>query len=64
MKLLIVSQYYWPEHFLINEIAKLLASKGHEVFVLTGKPNYPKGEIFKGWLWFLEESVRVNVQSS
>tara|TARA_Y100000739_G_scaffold227964_1_gene238606 strand:+ start:431 stop:1657 length:1227 start_codon:yes stop_codon:yes gene_type:complete len=60
MKLLIVSQYYWPEHFLINEIAKLLVSKGHEVFVLTGKPNYPKGEIFKGYDFFSISEQKIN----
>ena len=52
MKILIVSQYFWPEHFLINDIAKILVSKGHQVFVLTGKPNYPKGKIYKGYDFF------------
>ena len=59
MKILIVSQYFWPEHFLINDIAKTLVSNGHQVFVLTGKPNYPKGEIFNGYDYFTitEESI-------
>ena len=46
MRLLIVSQYFWPENFRINEIAQDLAARGHDVTVLTGKPNYPSGEIF------------------
>lgn len=49
MKLLIVSQYYWPEGFRINEVAKTLLDQGVEVEVLTGKPNYPRGEIFPGY---------------
>ncbi len=49
MKILIVSQYYYPEQFQINEIAPELAKRGHEVTVLTGMPNYPKGEIFEGY---------------
>lgn len=52
MKVLIVSQYFWPEHFRINEVAKSLLEKGHDVVVLTGKPNYPKGikfEQYKSW---------------
>jgi glycosyltransferase involved in cell wall biosynthesis len=49
MRVLIVSQYFWPESFLINEIAKTLQDKGVEVEVLTGKPNYPRGEIFPGY---------------
>lgn len=43
MKILIVCQYYWPEQFLINEIAPRLIKDGYEVAVLTGLPNYPAG---------------------
>ena len=49
MKILIASQYYWPENFRINDIAKTLLEKGIEVEVLTGKPNYPRGEMFSGY---------------
>ena len=43
MRILIVSQYYFPEQFQINEIAPELVKRGHEVIVLCGVPNYPKG---------------------
>ena len=46
MRLLIVSQYFWPENFRINDLAIELVSRGHEVTVLTGQPNYPGGRIF------------------
>lgn len=46
MKILIVSQHFYPEQFRINDIAFSLAERGHDVTVLTGLPNYPKGEIF------------------
>lgn len=49
MKILIVSQYYYPEQFQINEIAPELVRRGHTVTVLCGTPNYPKGEIFPGY---------------
>lgn len=49
MKILIVSQYYYPEQFQINEIAPELVKMGHEVTVLCGVPNYPKGEIMQGY---------------
>ena len=49
MKILIVSQYYYPEQFQINEIAPALVKEGHQVTVLTGLPNYPKGEIYEGY---------------
>ena len=49
MKILIVSQYYYPEQFQINDIAPKLVKRGHEVTVLCGLPNYPKGVLFKGF---------------
>ncbi len=49
MKILIVTQYFWPETFRINDIAKGLVEKGHEVTVYTGLPNYPKGKFFDGY---------------
>jgi glycosyltransferase involved in cell wall biosynthesis len=49
MKLLIVTQYFWPETFRINEVVKTLLEKGVEVEVLTGKPNYPSGQIYPSY---------------
>ncbi|CEK10238.1 glycosyltransferase family 4 protein [Legionella hackeliae] len=49
MKILLVSQYFWPESFLINDLVKCLVADGHVVEVLTGKPNYPDGQVFKGY---------------
>lgn len=49
MKILIVSQYYYPEQFQINEIAPEFVKRGHEVTVLCGVPNYPKGVVFLGY---------------
>ena len=49
MKILIVSQYFYPENFRINDLALELKKRGHEITVLTGLPNYPKGEYFEGY---------------
>ena len=49
MKVLVVSQYFWPEGFRINEVVRSLVEEGVEVDVLTGKPNYPEGVIFNGY---------------
>ncbi|MCS3765334.1 glycosyltransferase family 4 protein [Bradyrhizobium centrosematis] len=46
MRILIVSQYFWPENFRINELVAELLARGHQVLVMTGFPNYPSGEIF------------------
>ncbi|KQW79174.1 hypothetical protein ASC89_12805 [Devosia sp. Root413D1] len=45
MRLLVVTQYFWPETFRINDLVAELSSRGHEVTVLTGKPNYPDGQL-------------------
>mgnify|MGYP006119837269 CR=1 FL=1 len=52
MRVLIVSQVFWPENFKINDVAKGLEERGHEVSVLTGIPNYPKGKFYKGYSFF------------
>lgn len=49
MRILVVSQYFAPEVFRINEVVQSLAAKGAVVDVLTGKPNYPEGKIFAGY---------------
>lgn len=49
MKILVLSQYFWPESFIINDIVSALDEQGHEVVVATGKPNYPDGKVFEGY---------------
>ena len=49
MHVLIVTQYFWPENFRINDLALGLLERGHEVTVLTGTPNYPDGSFFDGY---------------
>lgn len=63
MKILIVTQYFWPEEFRINEIAIGLNKRGHEITILTGNPNYPDGKYFPGYGFrFMKESyLGVNI---
>ncbi len=49
MRILVISQYYYPEQFRINDICKELVKRGHKVTVLTGIPNYPEGKYYKGY---------------
>ena len=51
MKILIISQYFHPENLRINDLVFSLKRRGHDIEVLTGKPNYPKGDYFKGYSW-------------
>ena len=46
MQLLVVTQYFWPENFRVNDLVEELVQRGHEVTVLTGVPNYPDGKVF------------------
>src|ERR1035438_6163140 len=46
MRVLVFTQYFWPETFSINELVKGLVEKGVDIDVLTGKPNYPEGSIY------------------
>jgi len=52
VKILIISHYFWPEQFRINDLVLALKTRGHEVTVLTGMPNYPGGELFEGYRWW------------
>tara|TARA_B110000438_G_scaffold302567_1_gene360650 strand:+ start:2205 stop:3410 length:1206 start_codon:yes stop_codon:yes gene_type:complete len=51
MKILLVSQYFYPENFKINDLIFSLKKRGHEITVLTGKPNYSKTTFFDGYGW-------------
>jgi glycosyltransferase involved in cell wall biosynthesis len=52
MRVLLVSQYFWPEDFRINDVVAGLLARGIQVDVLTGKPNYPEGKIAIGYrMW-------------
>ena len=52
MKILLVTQYFYPENFKSNDIAVELTKKGHDVTVLTGLPNYPEGKIYEKYGFF------------
>ena len=56
--ILVVSQYYDPEPFRINDICKELVKRGNKVTVLTGIPNYPEGKFYAGYNWFRRRKER------
>lgn len=49
MRILIISQYFFPETFRVNTLAGELVNRGYDVTVLTGYPQYPYGEIYEGY---------------
>ncbi len=52
MKILVITQYFWPESFRINDLVLGLKEFGHDVHVLTGIPNYPSGSFSSGYSFF------------
>ena len=60
MRILVVTQYFWPENFRVNDLTVALVERGHEVTVLTGMPNYPGGRFFDGYGWFTPSRQRWN----
>lgn len=49
--ILLISQYFYPEIFRVNDIAVEWVKRGYKVTVLTGIPNYPMGKFFEGYDW-------------
>lgn len=60
MRILIITQYFYPENFRINDVCLGLKEKGHEIVVLTAKPNYPHGKYFNGYGWFIKSKENWN----
>ena len=52
MRILVLSQYFWPESFRINDVVAGLVERGHALTVYTGMPNYPGGRFFDGYGFF------------
>ncbi len=48
-RLLVLTERFAPEEFLINDLAKEWVARGYEVEVLTQVPSYPHDKIFDGY---------------
>lgn len=49
--ILVISQYFYPEQFRINDMCAEWVKRGYKVTVLTGYPNYPEGKFYDGYGW-------------
>ena len=47
LNLLVISQYFWPENFRVNDIVSYYKDRNVNIEILTGVPNYPIGKVFK-----------------
>ena len=60
MRILVISQYFFPENFRINDLCIGLQSRGHDISVLTGKPNYPSGKFYEGYTFLNKSKEQYN----
>lgn len=58
--ILVVSQYFYPEAFRINDMCTEWVRRGYKVTVLTGIPNYPYGKYFDGYGLFKKRRESYN----
>ena len=58
--ILVISQYFYPEQFRINDMCAEWVKRGYKVTVLTGYPNYPQGKYYEGYGWFKKTKQRWN----
>jgi glycosyltransferase involved in cell wall biosynthesis len=49
MNLLIVAERFFPEEFIINDLARQMSSDGYRITILTQAPSYPSGRISSGY---------------
>lgn len=54
--ILVISQYFYPEQFRINDICREWVKRGYRITVLTGIPNYPQGEFYPGYGYNLKRT--------
>ncbi|MEI8198950.1 MAG: glycosyltransferase family 4 protein [Eubacteriales bacterium] len=58
--ILVISQYFYPEQFRINDICSEWVKRGYRVTVITGIPNYPQGKYYKGYGLFSKRKESYN----
>ena len=65
MRIGILTQYYPPEmgapQARLSDLAGRFVERGHEVFVLTAMPNYPRGQIYPGYRKFFKRERQEGV---
>lgn len=49
MKILVFSEVFHPEDFMINDLVHEWVKMGHEVEMVTQYPSYPQSYVFEGY---------------
>lgn len=68
MRILLLSQFFWPEERTaptnLAAMAADLHQKGHDLLIITGFPNHPFGKVYEGyrqrlWQWDSYQGVPI-----
>lgn len=49
MRIIVFSEVFWPEDFLVNDLVREWVKMGHKVDVVTQYPSYPQSFVYKGY---------------
>lgn len=49
MRILVISEVFWPEDFIINDLVREWVNMGHDVEVVTQYPSYPQSHVYNGY---------------
>lgn len=61
MKILVISQYFYPENFRINDFVDTLVERGNDVTVISAIPNYPSGKIIGSYKIFKDKYKSIDI---
>ena len=49
MKILVISEVFYPENFLINDLVKEWKQQGFAVDIISQYPSYPESYVYPGY---------------
>lgn len=50
MRILVFSEVFWPEDFIVNDLVREWMNMGHEIEVVTQYPSYPQSYVFNNYV--------------
>ena len=61
-RILVYTNHYYPENFKINDLVRWIKEDNHHIRVVTQIPNYPSGNFYNGYGFFLKSNQRLKKQ--
>jgi hypothetical protein len=60
MDIYVVSEYYYPDNFKVNDMVREFVQRGHNVTTLAGLPDYETGTVRKEYRFFRRRKETVD----